>query len=203
MSKNTIISIAGIVVLIVSVWLLYPTKRTSAPTIKTNTTTNTSVANTNTATNTSPLATITFSTADLPERDPAYSFSLSLPVSWRAEYVAAAKAMNMYDKSIVGSSITASQMFVTYYNGSAFSSIDLIPDSSAANIKAGNQPTQTYDRVTNVPTAPSGFPSWWPQSHHVVEVKTGDAAPYTFYVFDFAPTLSWTAINNVISTIKF
>src|SRR5690348_12815413 len=98
MYRRVVIILVSILVLMLLTWFFWPPKKTSAPTLN-NTTTNI-VANQPSPVVNSSHAGVTFSTADLPDRDPAFEFSLSLPTSWRAEYVPSPKAVNIYDPAI-------------------------------------------------------------------------------------------------------
>lgn len=204
MQKRTLYYVLGFIGLTVIVWLLYPTKHSTAPTLNTSAT-NQSAANINSTanTNTSSLNTIAFSTADLPERDPAFSFTMNLPLSWRAEYSTDAKAINMYDKSVTGTSLTTSQVFIRYYTASTMKKIVAVANTNEETMLNATFTAQKYERPAVTSAIPSGYPTWWKEQHKALEVQTGSTAPYTYYTFDFHPTLSWADISSLVASITF
>lgn len=194
--------VIAVVIIGMIVWLSWPAKKTTAPT--TNTVANTSIANTNATvnTNTSTAQTQTFSTADLPDRDPAFEFTMNIPKTWRVEYIATTKAINIYDPSLTGTAVDKSQLFIQYYVGKDFKdssrAIDPVEDTTIANGNAVHQ-----QNLSASGAASAMYPAWLVQAHQLTDIRTGTKNPYTFYSVHAAPTISNDMRSTVLNSLSF
>lgn len=186
--------------LALGIGLLWPRHPAVAPTTNT-ANANNSVSNTSTSANTT-----VFSTADLPDRDSHFSFSLSLPSPWVVEYIGDSKAINFFD--LAGQtqepSLAESKVFVQYYEANDFqpSTYSTTPQES---VIAG-QPARQYQY--QVPdsvqfTLAPGYPVWVvTKNHQLIHVRTGQGAPYTFLVFHQSPEVADTVFATMIQSLR-
>lgn len=203
-------AVIGVVVgvVLVVVWGLVTRKTTIAPTVNIqNQALNSNAANTNQAnTNTAPLTdTSFFSTSDLPDRDPAFNFSASLPSGWVAESVAGSQAINLYNSGAAGdSSLEKSQIFIRFFQSSEFLTLSTVTIKSRAESTINGRPAVTYviEKKSGVADFPSQ-PSWRNLEHRVTDIRSSDTSPTVFYVFAKAPGLDQKTFDAFLQSISF
>lgn len=182
------------------IWWLIPPKRTVAPTTNqatTNTTTGTVNANRGV---TEP--TVVFSTVDLLDRDPNFSFSVAIPEHWLVEYRPAAKAINMYEAVTGQASVATSQVVVQYYTGAAFVSPSGLSGAVTSAKTTAGQAMRTYTLKTDAQRTAASLPAWWTDAHQVVEVQSGTTTPYVYYQFHFKPEVSSSVGDTFWRTLQ-
>lgn len=204
MKQRLLFSLVSILLLGTVIWIFWPTKKSLAPTATVNTTTAVNIAAnvdvpTNTVTNL-----IDFSIADLPDRDPAFSFNVSIPKTWRAEYVPAAKAINLYDSQAGGkSNLERSMIFITYYSAEEFTAPLNMDIKSQSEATINKLATKTYivqknsDRKKIV-----GQPAWLDLEHRITDIRTTDAKPTIFYSLAIAPGLSDAQLSTFLASLS-
>ncbi len=183
----------GAVLLAVVVWLVWPPKKSSAPTINNNTAVNlTNTANTNGNTNSTASggSMITFSTVDLPDRDPALEFSVRIPRTWRVEYLSGPRAINIYDPKLAGTTLQQSQLFVQYYTAPTWRTPSNISGAVNRTVTYSQASAQTYVLSAQAVSIASNYPAWWNATRPVGEVQSGSTTPYTFLVINYNPTIA-------------
>ncbi len=177
-----------------ALWWLIPTKTSRAPTTNLNTG---AATNLNSPTNqTAPVSTITFSTVDLPDRDPNFSFTLNIPDHWLVEYREDLVAVNLYDPNLTGSTVAKSRIMVQYYSGQDFRQ----PTNTIAaptQLTIAGRPAQRYTLKASTGVEPGTVPGWWSESRQVTEVRGGASTPGVVYVFHPAPD-SPAAVTDVL-----
>ncbi len=176
--------------------LVWPKKKALAPTVNTTTVTNTvqPVVNTNSAPTSSV---ITFSTVDVPERDPAFDFSMQLPDTWLVEYQPTPKAINVYAPKGTGTRLGQSTVFIQYYTGTTFQFPARTLATTKKSFVSSEQSVSSYTEKAVTTVVPTNYPTWWSQQHEVIDVRSGSSAPYTFFVLHFAPTLDSATIQQL------
>ncbi|MEK7538016.1 MAG: hypothetical protein AAB619_03535 [Patescibacteria group bacterium] len=191
--------LVGVVMAGLIIWIAWPTKKTVAPTVPANTTISNTAANVNISA-TVPMT--TFSTVDLPERDPAFEFTMKIPAKWRVEYLAGPTAINIYDaaNSSDGSTLARSKIFVQYYTGAAFRRPDRVSGEVDRTITFNNEPAQTYIVPVSEAKPDVALPTWWNQERHVYEIQNGAVTPFTYYVLAIAPAVAEELVSEIISS---
>ncbi|MBI5467191.1 MAG: hypothetical protein HY975_03180 [Candidatus Kerfeldbacteria bacterium] len=182
------------------IWWVIPPKRSVAPT--TNQLTTNSATGTSNANRAGAAPTVVFSTVDLLDRDPNFSFSVAIPEHWLVEYRPAVKAINMYEAVTGQASLSLSQVFVQYYTGSSFATPTDVTGTIASSQTTAGQPMRTYRLTGNKRRASAGVPSWWSNEHTVVEVQSGEAAPYVYYQFHLQPALTPSISETLWTTLQ-
>lgn len=203
MKQRLLFSLVSILLLGAVIWIFWPTKKTLAPTANVNSLAAVNVAaNVDAATNTTADL-IDFSTADLPDRDPVFSFNVSIPKTWRAEYVPAAKAINLYDSQVGGNSnLDRSMIFITYYSAETFTAplnMDIKSQSEATISKLA---VKTYIIQKNSDRKKfAGQPAWLDLEHRITDIRTTDAKPTIFYSLAIAPGLSDAQFSTFLASL--
>lgn len=186
------------VVLGLVLWWLIPPKTSRAPT----TNLKTAPANTaNTTTNqSSPVSTITFSTVDLPDRDPNFNFTLNIPERWLVEYRDDLTAVNIYDPGLTGSTLAQSRMLVQYYTGQDFRQ-PTNAQSAPVRLTVAGRPAQRYTLYSSTTAKPESVPGWWGESRTVTEVR-GASTSGVMYVFHLAPDLPASVTSTLWDSLR-
>lgn len=205
MKQRRVFILAGVLLLGAVIWMFWPTKKSLAPTTTINSSTAVNVAaDVDVPTNIASDL-IGFSTADLPDRDPAFEFTAQMPSTWRVEYVASARAINIYDSRAAGSSsLEKSVVFISYYSAMSFT------PSTAVDVKSRTETTIGGRAVlTTVVQKKSGVanfsdqPTWLNLEHQVTDIRTTDASPAIFYSFAQAPSLTTAQFDAFLSSITY
>jgi len=205
MKQRYLMVAIGVVLLGAIGWLTWPPKKTVAPTVQNN---NTAIANIDVNVDTSvsaPADTIVFSTADLPDRDPAFELTAAIPKTWRAEYVAASSAINLYDPQASGSTnLEKSQIFVKYFSASKFLTLSTVDILSQSSTTISGRPAMKYliEKKSGIKDF-VGQPSWRNEKHTVTDIRSTDQSPTTFYVYAQSPKVSDAVFTNFLTSIKF
>lgn len=207
--KNRYLFILGGAALIGAViWFIWPPKQSVAPTTNT---ANSAVVNTNTTTttvNTStavPAGMIVFSTTDLPDRDPAFDFTVNIPKTWRVEYVSSSTAINLYDPKAAGATnLEKSQIFIKYFTASTFLTLTTvdIKSQTASTINGRSAMTYVIEKKPGIKDF-VGQPSWRNAEHTVTDIRSTSDDPTTFYVFAKSPEVSDDLFESFLNSIKF
>jgi hypothetical protein len=191
--------LAGAVLLGLGIWLSWPAKKLVAPTTNTaatNQTNSNQSGQTNTSTTNGSM--ITFSTADLPDRDPAYDFTVSLPSTWRVEYLSAGKAIQVYEQSVTEGK--AIRLFITTQTVSTLTRpTGAIGTATIIPADATHPERQQY---TVQSSAASSRPSWWTQQHQTIIFANWTMTPASQYTFAFAPTVTASTITSIAATMQ-
>lgn len=183
-------------------WGIFRPQTTSAPTVTTD-------GNRNVSTNTAvdiPLAGVTtFSTFDLPDRDPAFNFSADIPAAWAVEYVAASQAINLYDpRGQGGNSLENSKIFVKFFTANDFLTLTTVDILSQTNGKVAGRPAVTYRIKKKVDQADfSAQPSWRNIEHRVTDIRSTDERPAVFNVFAQSPEIDTATFDAVLASLRF
>ncbi len=185
-------------------WSLFRPQTSDAPTINTATTNRGTNQTTTTPTNTAVGVTM-FSTLDLPDRDPAFSFTADVPTAWAVEYVAASQAINVYDPRGAGeTSLTNSKMFIKYFSAASFQTLTTVDILTRTELTINGRPAVTYTikKKSSVPDFPDQ-PPWRNLEHRVTDIRSTDDSPTTFYVFAKAPEVSDATFDAFLNSLKF
>lgn len=205
MKQRYLIIVISVVLLGAIIWFTWPPEKTSAPTV---TTENTAVTNIDVNVDTSVKAsadTIVFSTADLPDRDPAFDLTAAIPKTWRVEYVVASTAINIYDPKASGATnLEKSQIFIKYFSASKFQTLTTVDILTQSSSTISGRPAVNYviEKKSGIKDF-IGQPSWRSKKHQVTDIRSTDENPTTFYVFAQSPTVSDTVFTNFLTSIKF
>lgn len=205
MKQRLIFILVGVLLVGSVIWMFWPTKKTLAPTTPVNVAVAVNVANdvdvpTNIASNL-----IGFSTADLPDRDPAFEFTAQMPSTWRVEYVASAHAINIYDSRSTGSSsLEKSVVFISYYSATIFTPSTSVVVKSRTETTIGGKAalTTTVQNKSNVKNL-IGQPTWINLEHQVTDIRTTEANPTIFYSFAKVPNLATAQYDAFLSSITY
>lgn len=179
------------------VFFFRPSHPTLAPTKNANTI---SATNLNTV---APLSTLLFSTADLPDRDPAFEFSIQVLPSWRAEYNKKAKAINLYEATD-GSTFDDARLWITPATSaevkkSAFAagrlSTELIGQTTATVYQL------RLDQGTTLP-ANANEPAFLRADHRLVMIEDAKSSPARFYAVAVAPTVDPGTLTLILRSFQ-
>lgn len=188
-------------------WGIFYPKTSDAPTVNQNQLTNTNASQTNTSANTNRASSVTepFRTDDLPDRDPAFSFTADIPSAWAVEYVDGSQAINIYDPmGSGGSSLANAKIFMKYFRASSFETLTTVDIISQTSTTMNGRPAVTYviKKKSAVPDFPSQ-PSWRNDQHRVTDIRTTDASPTIFYVVAKAPDVSEAVFEAFLLSLQF
>lgn len=189
-------------------WVLNPQPTATPAVDNANTLQNASPSDAQSApsnTNDEPAATKSFSTADLPNRDPAFDFSASIPPEWAVEYVAGSQAVNLYDPNAAGEgNLQKSKIFIKYFRASSFLTLQTVDIKSRTETTINGRPAVTYviEKKAGVADFPSQ-PSWRNTEHRVTDIRSTDASPTVFYVFAKAPDVSDELFDTFLASVMF
>lgn len=195
--------------LIAVIWGVLANRRTIAPTTNSDgnlnvTTSNSATGNTNTQ---DEILTDTsfFSTNDLPDRDPVFNFSASLPNDWAVETVQGSHAINLYDPAANSdTTLEQSQIFVKYFQASDFETLTTVDVLSRTETTVNNRPAVTYTIRKKSGVADfADQPSWRNVEHEVTDIRSTDGSPTIFYVFAKNPDLSEATFMAFLKTVQF
>lgn len=187
-----------VVVVGLAAWLVWP-KATKAPTTNTAGSVNNAISNLNTPVT---IPTTVFSTVDLPDRDPNFSFAISLPSTWLVEYRSPLTAINVYDPNISASSnLMKSRLLIQYYTGADFRAPKNI-SGRVTSLTVAGQPAQRYTLKSSAASTLGSYPNWWWEARTVTEVRSGATSPHTFYVFHVAPDVSQSVIDQLWPSLQ-
>ena len=200
-----IILSAAVIGLIIGAAFLWPHQPVIAPT--TNTAhQNISLTNADAHVNlNTAVETTMFSTADLPDRNAHFSFTLNIPSTWVAAYVSDSQAINFYDPqaSAQTTTIAQSKVFVQYYEGQAFTPSTDTTQSRSLTVAGLPAREYTYEASRTTASVRPGFPEWIVTAKHIVlQLQTGTSQPYTYYVFHQRPDLATADFYDMVNSIK-
>ena len=202
MNRQYSFIIVGAVVIGLVIWFTWPTKKTMAPTVNSS---NTALVHVDQPTNI-PSTMILFSTADVPDRDPAFEFTLVIPKQWRVEYLAGVKAMNFYDPAGVktGTSLEQSQLIVQASTGiatdvpSGFSKKEI---STMTN--AGVRVTEETLTATAAAKKQTGLPAFMSATHPVAVFESTSGTSTIRYLASRHPNVDDPTWQSIVSSLKF
>lgn len=208
-NKTRLFAVGAAIGVIIVVVILFRPKATQAPTTNTlNNNANQAVeaTNTNSATNSSVSNVNTeFSTDDLPDRDPKFSFTSAIPKTWVVEYVAGSKAINIYDPYAAGTTnLDQSRIFITFFQASDFQTLTTVTVKSRTPTTINGHAAVTYSisKKTDVPNFNSQ-PIWRNQEHRVTDIRTSTKSPTVFYALAKAPAVSNQVFDDFLKSLKF
>lgn len=174
----------------VSVWVWRTTKKPV--------TTNTSNTVVNDRTTQPALAaTVDFSTTDLPDRDPGFSFDMKIPAGWRVEYLAAVKAINLYVEKGSGTTLERSQMVIQ------------LP-ISLSQYRIASTEKKTYNTITAdqqrlIPKTgfqrQAGLPGFMVLTHDQYVVHASATSDATKYLISRNPQVISETVENILRTM--
>lgn len=173
-----------------------PTISDTVPVANTGATTNTKVNGTNANSTVNVGSNVNFSASDLPERDPHFAFTASLPASWTAEYQAASKAINFYDSSIdANNSLAGSEIFIQYYTASDFRRPSGVTLTSAT---VDGRAAKSYTAVLGTG---AGKPTWAATKTEATDVKVNDQTPALYYSITKNPSLTAAQYQDFLKSV--
>lgn len=146
---------------------------------------------------------MTFSTADLPDRDPALEFSLSIPTDWRVEYLSGPKAINVYDAADDSlTTLDASRLIIRAQSAS----LPAVPTgyTAVSHSTLRQQPTaiSLYQLTGPGTTATSaGLPAFVANDVTMAYVTTTGGA--TAYTIMKSPLVSDDLFSTIITSLTF
>ncbi len=145
-----------------------------------------------------------FSTNDIQDRDPNFNFSASIPSGWVVEYRSGSRAINVYDPTAAGESLTNSKFFITYYQASDFQTPDTVQVISQSTSTINDHPAKTLV-IQQKSSAPdlTDQPTWRTQQHTVIDLRASDADPAIFYSFAKAPDVSDSVFQAFVKSVQF
>lgn len=185
-------------------WGLFRPQSITAPTV-TNAENTNAPANANTSPNPAAAGVTTFSTLDLPDRDPAFEFTAAIPTAWAAEYVPGSQAINVYDpRGERSTSLENSKIFIRYFTATTFQTLTTVDILERTTSTIADRPAVTY--VIRKKSAAADFPSqpaWRNGEHRVTDIRSTDDNPTTFYVFAKAPDVSDETFDAFLASLKF
>lgn len=183
------------------VWFAWPAPKTSAPTTNTNSAVVTNTAtNVNTATSLGP--TVSFTTADIPERDASFDFRLTLPSTWRVEYLSVEPAMNFYIPKSGVTALRQTQLFVTTAQATSFSVPTGIVGTATTSTTSDRHEYRKYVLAATNQTATDTQPNWWAEQRTVVVVASDTTKRSVYTTLNFAPGLSSTTIDTILTSLQ-
>ena len=196
MDRRVVFSALALVLVVVG-YLLWP--RREPITISAHN--NESVAQNNT--NTAPQDQMkVFSTADLPDRDPHFAFTVSIPVSWVAEYRSDTKSLNFFTagQGMPSDTLASSQALVQYYQSTDFSAEPANAGDAPQHLTLNGYQAEIY---TSTGQAAGILPSWMGESHTVYVIRDKASGQATFLVWSKSPSLNSDQFVSIIKTISF
>lgn len=195
-TKHWIIVSSAVAGLAIAVGLLWPRTQVVAPTTNTaKVNVNQPTSNANTSTNTT-----TFSTVDLPDRDPRFSFSTHLPSGWVAEYVPGSRAIIFLDPQAGGTSnLEKTRVFVTYFEATTFQTLTTVEVKSRSELSINERPAVQYVIAKKSGVADfTAQPDWRNRQHQVTDIRTTSDSPTIFYAFAQAPDLPEEIFSDIL-----
>lgn len=191
MPRRTLIVVLAVIAIVAVIVVLV---KKSGPTATTNTT-NTIV---NDRTQQPALAaTVDFSTADLPDRDPGFSLSMKIPSGWRVEYLSAVKAINLYTEGGTGTTLERSQMVIQLPMTFSQYTIASTEKKTFGGIVADAQrliPKPALQRNT-------GLPGFFVLTHDQYLIHASATSDSTVYVISRNPTVIQETIENILRSM--
>lgn len=185
------------VVLAAVIIFMRPNQPALAPTSNTNQQT---VTNT-TKTSTMP-ATVTFSTADIPERDPAFSFTMRVPDNWNVDYLSGPKRISFFDPSSSGNTLAQSQIVVSLRQLNEPAVPEIFQAQQLLSVANTNMVINRYavslKPTVNVMPAPD-LPTWL-FAPHTLALLTGRASAAKRFVIEFAPGVDDAVAETILSS---
>lgn len=192
MKLTLVVAATGLILLTVMV-IFWPRHPAIAPKINSSLT-----ANTN-----SPFGdTKIFSTADLPDRDPHFSFTVAVPSIWAAEYVADSKGVNFFESASATSepSLAQSKVFVQFYQSHDFQPPATSDGTTPQQLTLAGYSALKYSEAGK---SNASQPSWYTQPHQVIVIRSSSDQLATFYIFAQSPDLSDRDFQKILSTVNF
>lgn len=187
-------------ILALTVAFIHP-KETSAPTNNghSNSNTNSTInSNGNVNADNSVLTGQTFYTADLPEADPAYKFSIRLMSGWVVEYNGDSRRIEITNPDKTGTEKT--QILIGYYRGTVFAVPGGSPVGEETNTTVAGQSAR---RMTVTPNDMTGEdPGWGRTAHLEVDIIAPATTDGLHYRFDFSPLISATLADEILSSLN-
>lgn len=142
-------------------------------------------------------ATVDFSTADLPDRDPGFSFSMKIPSGWRVEYLPTVKAINLYTEQGTGTTLDRSQMVVQLPITQSLYSVTSSEKKTFGTIVVDAQravPKPALQRNT-------ALPRFFVLTHDQYLVHASATSDTTVYVISRNPTVIQETIENILRSM--
>lgn len=134
-----------------------------------------------------------------------YNFAAEMPKGWKVEAVSGSEAINFYDPSDLGNSnLEKSQIFIRTFRASEFLTLTTVNvlkrNESTINDRAAVR--YEIEKKDGVPSFPNQ-PEWRNDLHIVTDIRVSSTAPSLFYVVAKNPSLSETAYQAFLSSLKF
>lgn len=150
----TILVALIVVGMVIVMWKFWPTKIAKAP-VATNV-----ARNTNAKVSTGSIA---FSTADLPDRDPAFDFRFAMSDTWAAEYLSGPKAIIFYEPTAHTTNLETAKLVIRLAT--------IVPSTTADHTSVVDGATVYWFKRADA-SAPSTLPAWVKQVHWEAWVPT-------------------------------
>lgn len=194
MVKRTplILIILAVLAVVAMVAFIFRPRASIAPTVNTAVGQNVNApvpANSNT--NSVTKQTISFATADLPDRDPHFNFTAEIPKAWQVDTAGAGQSLNFLDAKLTGSRVDRSKVWVDFYTANGYQPLPVAVRPSVKTATVAKHAAETYVVPAGTAiTSAAGKPSWWRNARTVTEIQATTDLPHIMYVFNFAPTMS-------------
>lgn len=139
-----------------------------------------------------------------PDRDlggDIFHLQFTIPAGWEVEYVPSIEALNLFTLSGSGSARERSQIFIRYFDSSAFSTLRAVTIHSTEElvVGTGNYTARRYDieKKSGVPPFPDQ-PSWRNERHIVTDFR--DKTGFTrYYVVAARPDLDPSLYESILA----
>jgi hypothetical protein len=198
MDRRAVFAIVALA-LIIAGYFLWPQREPVSVGVHGNKTT----ANTNSVTNTSGQSQMkVFSTADLPDRDSHFAFTISVPKTWAAEYRSDTKGINFFTtgQTVPPDTLKSSQAFVQYYLSDTFSQEPSQAGDAPQMLTINGYQAEIY---TSTGVSQGVLPTWMGQSHTVYVIRGSAAGQTIFLVWSKSPDLDSDQFASIMKTISF
>lgn len=136
---------------------------------------------------------------------PMLELSFEISNTWQIEYVPKTEAINAYDPSLPDeNNLEKSQIFIRYFNANDFLTLSTVHILERTRTSANGRPAVNYVIEKKSHIAPfEDQPYWRSEKHRVLDIRSTDQNPTTFYVFAKRPSVSDAEFERFLNSVQF
>lgn len=143
-------------------------------------------------------------TVDFSTLQSIYALTGALPSTWKVEYIKTIEAINIFNPNLPGTTLEQSQIFIRYFSANKFLTLSTVnilqrEELTILGHSAVKYEIKKKDGVANF----ANQPIWRNQQHIVVDIRSTDNNPTTFYVFAKNPNLPEETFNTFLNSLQF
>lgn len=143
-------------------------------------------------------------TVDFSQLQSIYALTGTIPSTWKVEYIKTIEAINIFNPDLPGTTLEQSQIFIRYFTANKFLTLSTVNILQREELNILGHSAIKYeikkkDGVANF----ANQPIWRNQQHIVVDIRSTDNNPTTFYVFAKNPNLPEETFNTFLNNLQF